>query len=266
MIFSFVIQGNYQFARQYFKEFFGSSEIFDFPKSPHLISKLISSLNEKEGIILDFFAGSGTTAHAVMAQNAEDGGNRKFICVQMPELCDEESEAFKAGYKTIADIAKERIRRAGEKIKDDFSAKGGPAAGWDSGFKVFKLDDSNFKIWNGNVKNAEELEKQMLEFVDNVKKESTEENMFWELLLKSGLDPNVPVELKSGAGENYYCVDGGKLIVYLGSKISKEFVDDIVQAKPEKMICLDRAFAGNDQLKTNTALSMESAKIDFRVV
>jgi adenine-specific DNA-methyltransferase len=217
-------------------------------------------------IVLDFFAGSGTMGHAVIAQNAEDGGNRKYICIQMPEICDEESEAYKAGYKTIADIAKERIRRAGKKIISDCHSRESGNPEPDTGFKVFKLDDSNFKIWNGNVKTAEELEKQMLEFVDNVKKESTEENMFWELLLKSGLDPNVLAEKKSVAGEDYYSVDGGKLILYLGSKLSKEFVDSIAQAKPEKMICLDRAFAGNDQLKTNSALSLESAKIDFRVV
>lgn len=272
--------------------FEGNKNLFDNPKPIMLLQSLIRLGNAKNNeIVLDFFAGAGTTGHAVMAQNAEDGGNRKFICVQMPELCDEESEAYKAGYKTIADIAKERIRRAGKKIEDEVSEKRGhlnglrevygykkgeikevqsdmdvPAYDFDLGFKVFKLDDSNFKVWNGNVKDAEELEKQMLEFVDNVKKESTEENMLWELLLKSGLDPNVAVEMKKSAGENYYSIDGGKLIVYLGKKLSKEFVDSIVQAKPEKMICLDRAFAGNDQLKTNTALSMESAKIDFRVV
>ena len=246
-----------------------SDAIFDTTKPTGLIRKILglSTDSESGDIILDFFAGSGTTAHAVMTQNSEDGGNRKFICVQMPELCDEESEAFKTGYKTIANIAKERIRRAGEKIKKekkgklDFENKG-----LDSGFKVFKLDDSNFKVWNGNVKNAEELEKQMLEFVDNVKKESTAENMLYELLLKSGLDPNVSVEKKNADGESYYAVDGEKLVAYLGEKLSKEFVESILKAKPEKMICLDRVFAGNDQLKTNTALSMKSAKIDFRVV
>lgn len=258
---------NYQFARQYFKEFFGSSEIFDFPKSPHLISKLISSLNDKDGITLDFFSGSGTTAHAIMAQNSEDGGNRKYICVQLAETCDEKSEAFKAGFKTIADIAKERIRRAGTKIKKENGSKlNFENKKLDSGFKVFKLDDSNFKVWNGNVKDPEELEKQMLEFVDNVRKESTAENMLYELLLKSGLDPNVSVEKKKANGGGYYSVDEGKLIVHLEGKISKELVEAILKAKPEKMICLDRAFGGNDQLKTNTALSMESAKIDFRVV
>jgi adenine-specific DNA-methyltransferase len=233
-----------------------------------LLQSLIRLGNVKNNeIVLDFFAGAGTTAHAVIAQNAEDGGNRKFICVQMPEFCDEKSEAYKAGFKTIADIAKERIRRASEKIKKENGSKlNFENKKLDFGFKVFKLDDSNFKIWNGNVKDPEELEKQMLEFVDNVKKESTAENMLYELLLKSGLDPNVSVKKKKANGGSYYSVDGGKLIVHLEGKISKELVEKILKAKPEKMVCLDRAFSGNDQLKTNTALSMESAKIDFRVV
>ncbi len=243
------------------------TDYFSSPKPVKLIKYLCEISTKENDIILDFFAGSGTTGHAVMAQNVEDGGNRKFICVQMPELCDKESEAHKAGYKNIADIAKERIRRSGAKIKKENGSKlNFENKKLDSGFKVFKLDDSNFKIWNGNVKDPEELEKQMLEFVDNVKKESTAENMLYELLLKSGLDPNVSVEKKKANGGSYYSVDDGKLIVHLEGKITKELVEEILKAKPEKMVCLDRAFGGNDQLKTNTALSMESAKIDFRAV
>ncbi len=128
---------NYQSARQYLRELFGSSEIFDFPKPPEMIIKLLSSLNTNDGIILDFFSGSATTAHAVMQLNAEDGGNRKYIMVQLPETTDEKSDAYKAGYTTICEIGKERIRRAGEKIKEE---KGLEALNLDVGFKVLKLD------------------------------------------------------------------------------------------------------------------------------
>ncbi len=248
--------------------FDGNKNIFDNPKPIKLLKKLTMLGNVSDGeLILDFFAGSGTTAHAVMALNAEDGGARKFIQVQLPELCDEKSEACKAGYKTIADISKERIRRAGKKIKDEkekqLNLDGGKL---DTGFKVFKLDDSNFKIWRTDVKDEKALIEQMNIFVDNVKEESTQDNILYELILKSGLNLNVDIAKKEADKKTYFLVDEGKLVICLENKITQALIDAILADKPEKIICLDKAFGGNDQLKTNTLLQVESAKIDFKVI
>lgn len=237
-----------------------SKRFFDFPKPVSLIKHFVTIGSCNDDIVLDFFAGSGTTAQAVMEQNVKDEGNRKWICVQIPELCDEENEAYKAGYKTIAEISKERIRRASKKIKDENESK------VDLGFKVLKLDKSNFKIWQGKYENTENLLNAMAEFVDNVQKGSKEENILFELILKSGLDLNVQTEEKEVDGEKYYSLDGGKLIVYLGKKITKELSEEIQKAKPEKFICLDGCFQNNDQLKTNISLQMEQEKIDFKVI
>ncbi|MCK5724119.1 MAG: site-specific DNA-methyltransferase, partial [Gammaproteobacteria bacterium] len=170
-------------------DLFDNAQIFSFPKPTAFINFLINiGINDKTGIILDFFPGSCTTAHAVFDINRQDNGTRKFICVQLPEKCDEKSEAFKAGYKTIADIGKERIRRVIKKIKDSDNGKLPFArTKQDLGFKVFKLQASNFKIWRGdNIKNGRQLEKHMQLHLDSVKKDAIEENMLFELLLKSG--------------------------------------------------------------------------------
>jgi adenine-specific DNA-methyltransferase len=266
---------------------FKKKEIFTNPKPTKLIKYLIKSVtySDLDSIILDFFAGSGTTAQAVMEQNAEDGGNRKWICVQLPELCDEKSEAFKAGYKNIAEIAKERIRRAGSAVakamadkeeKEDISTKGGPASGWDIGFKSFKLDKSNFKIWQGKFRDEKSLLSALDEFVDNLEKGSNKENILYELILKSGLDLNVPIkekEIESSATakakadkEKYFDLGNGKLFIYLGENISIKMAEKFIEMKPEKIICLERAFQNNDELKTNILLQSEQEDVDFKVV
>ena len=240
---------------------------FDNPKHRELLAKLVQFICEEEDIALDFFAGSCTSAHAVMALNAEDGGNRKFICVQLAEPCEQETKALKAGFKTIADIGKERIRRAAKKIKEenkgklDFDGKK-----LDLGFKVFRLEESNFKQWRTDIKTAEELEKRLSLFVDNVKSESTQENILYELIVKTGLDLNVKVVAKKANGKQYFVIEQGKLIICLEEKITKGLADKIISQKPEKCICLDRAFKNDDQLKTNTALQMEAEKVEFKVI
>ncbi len=254
---------NYQYARQYLKDFFGTSEIFDFPKSPFFINKLTSALDNKNGIILDFFSGSCTTAHAVLDLNKEDVGNRKFIMVQLPEKTDIKSEAYKAGYETIADIGKERIRRVIKKIEHEQKEKLNFGENkQDLGFKVFKLRESNFKIWRGDkFKSEEELEEQLLAFVNPVKEGSIEENMLYELLLKSGIDLDCRIENKN----NYYLINENELVIAL-SKINEEIIKNIIETKPLKVITLDKLFKGNDQLKTNTTLQMKDAGIEFKVV
>ncbi|PIZ73856.1 site-specific DNA-methyltransferase [Candidatus Peregrinibacteria bacterium CG_4_10_14_0_2_um_filter_43_11] len=192
-------------------------QYFDHPKGVDLLKQLVQQGSGVDSIILDFFAGSGTTAHAVAQLNAEDGGNRKWICVQLPEKCKAESEAAKAGYATIADIAKERIRRASwqiftkgtSTIKSIFKIAEGDddelkkerkrydewvAANPKFGFKVFKLKESNFKVWNTQIENVEQLEQQMIDFLDNVREGATTEDLLYELILKSGHELNVPIE------------------------------------------------------------------------
>jgi adenine-specific DNA-methyltransferase len=228
----------------------------------------------KEGIVLDFFAGSSATAHAVMQLNKEDGGLRKYICVQLPELCDEKSEAYKAGYKTIAEISKERIRRASAKIREEVEAEQAKRKEQlefdedqaiempDLGFKVFKLLESNFKQWR-EIKgsNKEEWKQQMLDFINPIAENATTDNMVYELLLKSGKSLNSSIEHKNG----YYAINGKELILILESA-TQEVVDAVLAEHPQKVIALDNLFEGNDQLKTNTALQMRDAGVEFRTI
>ncbi len=245
------------------KEIF-ESIVFPYSKPVELIKTIIkySSFNIND-IILDFFSGSCTTAHAVLDLNKEDGGDRKFIMVQLPEKTDIKSEAFKSGYKTIADIGKERIRRVIKKIEHEQKEKLNFGENkQDLGFKVFKLRESNFKIWRGdNFKTEEELEEQLLTFVNPVKEGSIEENMLYELLLKSGIYLNCKIERKN----NYFQINDNELIIAL-LEINEEIVKNIIEAKPQKVITLDKLFEENDQLKTNTTLQMKDAGIEFKVV
>ena len=255
---------------------FENPKMFSNPK-PSALLKLLFQLkpsSTEEDIILDFFAGSGTTAHAVMQLNKEDGGKRKYICVQLPELCDEKSEAYKAGYKTIAEISKERIRRAGMKIRTEVEAEQAKQQGRldfeceesvrmpDLGFKVFKLAESNFKQWR-NIKGSdkEEWKQQLIDFLDPLAKNATVGNMVYELLLKSGKDLNSRIEHKAG----YYTVNDGELILMLESA-TQETVDAVLAAHPQKVIALDNLFEGNDQLKTNTVLQMRDGGIEFKTI
>ena len=239
---------------------------------------------EETDIILDFFGGSGTTAHAILELNKEDGGNRKFIMVQLPEPCDEESEAFKVGYKTIADISKERIRRvinkleieneqlkvkkAGElKFEDNSNQENQTTQ--DLGFKVFKLASSNFKIWRGSEITDENLEQQLEIFTNPVREGSEKENMLYELILKAGYLLTDSIEYKN----KLYYVKGGELILAL-EEINQKIIDTILTPTPtgrvgvglQKVITLDQLFTGNDQLKTNAVLQMKDAEIDFKTI
>lgn len=242
---------------------------FDFAKPSDLISYLTGLCGVTDNdIVIDFFAGSCTTAHAIMKLNSKDGKKRKFICVQLAEPCEQESEAFKAGFKTIADIGKERIRRAAKKIKEEIKGKlDFDGKKLDLGFKVFKLSESNFKQWRENIKTGEELKEQIKMFVDNTKKESRPEDMLYEIILKnSRFDLNVKISKESFDGVDYYRLVDGVEIICLAPKITKKFVDKVLAEKPERFTCLDIAFKNNDQLKTNTSLQMEAEKIEFKVI
>ncbi|MEI3336834.1 MAG: site-specific DNA-methyltransferase [Clostridium sp.] len=228
-----------------------SDRIFDNPK-PITLIKDFCSIGSKEGIILDFFSGSSTTAHAVMQLNSEDNGKRKFIMVQLPEKCDENSEAYKVGYKNICEIGKERIRRAGDKIVEENKDKEG-IEDLDIGFKVFKLDTSNIKPWNPDYDN---LEMTLEDSVDNFVPGRTEEDILYEIMLKYGIDLTYPVDVKEICGKKLFSVGFGALIVCLDSDITLEVVNEIIKYKNElnpktcRVVFRDNGFK-TDSVKTN---------------
>lgn len=246
------------------EKLFEGKSIFSYPKPTSLSNLFIKSLKSNEGgIILDFFGGSGTTAHSVLDLNNEDNQNRKFIIVQLPERCAESSEAYKAGYKTISDISKERIRRVIKKIENSKAEKPNMFDNNknDLGFKVFKLTASNFKIWRGNEINEENLVQQLDAFTNPVQINSPEQNMLYELMLKAGRELTDKVK----AIDNFYSIANDKVIIAL-NKLNEATIAKIIARKPEKVITLDTLFAGNDQLKTNTVLQMKNAGIDLKTI
>lgn len=252
----------------------GFSNEFDFPKPISLIKRCVQLATEEDDIILDFFAGSGTTAHAVMQLNKEDGGNRHFICIQLPELCDPEKEAYKAGYSTIAEISKERIRRAGNKLRAEVEAEKAKKAGElsfddaedssmpDFGFKVFKLSDSNFKPWREiHGSDQDQWKQQTIDFLNPVAENVSTENMVYELMLKNGKNLNSTIE----HSHNCYNIHSGELLLLLES-VDQDMIDYVLSLHPQKVIALDNLFSGNDQLKTNTALQLRDAGIHFKTI
>ncbi len=217
---------------------------FDFPKSVEYIIKCLQLGTIKENhLILDFFSGSATTAHAVMQLNAEDGGNRKYIMVQLPEITAENSEAYEAGYKNICEIGKERIRRAGEKIKSDESLPLENREKLDIGFKVFKLDSSNIKIWDGTTDN---LERTLLDSVDNIKSDRTSLDVLYEILLKYGLDLNIPIVKK----DEFYSIGAGTLLINLDKEIDMSIIESIC-AEYKLLVSIDVDYKSTVVLRDN---------------
>lgn len=254
---------------------------FDYPKPSNLIKDFIDQSTDKDSIIMDFFAGSGTTAHAVMQLNAEDGGNRKFICVQLPEPTDDKSEAAKAGYKTIAEISKERIRRAAAKIAKEETEKAAKktaslfdspdtelTAPLDLGFKVFKLAPSNFKIWDGGIdKSPEAIQKALFDHIDHIDERAAQEAILYELLLKSGFELTTPIEKLTIAGKTVFSIMDNALIICLEKELTLDLVREIAALSPVRVICLDEGFNNDDSLKTNAVQIMKSKRVeDFRTV
>ena len=227
-----------------------------------LIKRLLKSLETENNIVMDFFSGSGTTAHAVMQLNAEDGGSRRFICVQLPEETDEKSEARKAGFNTIAEIAKERIRRAGRQISDSLQ----DGSKIDTGFKVFKLAESGFKQWRQPADtDAESLQGELLLNIDSVQSETPSENLLYELMLRMGLKLTCKVSFSDGV----YCVedeDTGGLYAFLLERVDQDLIDAVLEKHPTKVAALDRLFEGDDALKSNTVLQMKDAGVMFDCV
>ena len=243
------------------KQLFGS-QVFGKSKPANLISHLASYVSNANDLILDFFSGSGTTAHAVMQLNAEDGGNRRFICVQLPEETDEKSEARKAGFNTIAEIAKERIRRAGRQISGGLQ----DGSEIDTGFKVFKLAESGFKQWRQpGQADTEALQRELSLNIDSVLSETSSENLLYELMLRMGLK----LTCKVSFSDDVYFVedeDTGGLYAFLLERVDQGLIDAVLAKHPVKVAALDRLFEGDDALKSNTVLQMKDAGVMFECV
>ncbi|MGX7950755.1 hypothetical protein [Oleidesulfovibrio alaskensis] len=214
---------------------------------------------DSNDILLDFFAGSATTAHAVMQLNAEDGGNRKFIMVQLPEPCDEKTEAFKAGHKTIAELSKERIRRAASKIM-----KENPEHEGDLGFKVFKLDSSNIVAWNPD---KSDLENTLMAHSEHLVPGRSEQDVLYELLLKRGVELTAPIEEKEIAGKKVYSIGFGVLFACLDKKIQRDQIEELAHGiidwhkeldpiSDTQVVFRDSAFE-NDVTKANMTAILE---------
>ena len=255
--------GHSQDATKEVKDLFDGVAYFDYPKPAKLIKQLASLWTDGNDIILDFFSGSGTTAHAVAELNAEDGGNRRWICVQLPELTDENSEAYKAGYRTIADIARERIRRAGAKIRADQADKlASRDVPLDLGFRAYRVDDSNFKQWNELVSNPEEIRQQALANLDPLEEGATDDDLLTELLLKRGISPLAKIEQH----DNFCLIPSEKLAICLAHSMTEELFATILAVKPSSIILLDRAFGDDVNLKVNLLLQAERQGVEVEVV
>ena len=242
------------YGRKAIKDLFGTA-IMDFPKSTELLKTFIHIGSNENDLVLDFFAGSATTAHAVLDLNRQDNGNRKFILVQLPEPCAPESEAFKAGYKTIADIGKERIRRVINKLNTEQDGKLDldNAAKQDRGFKVLKLDKSNFRQWQKLEPSAstERILDQLVLHIDHIDAKATPEELLYEILLKAGFTLTGNIETKTITGKELFSVSDGALLLCLEESVTKELIDAVIDLNPQQFLCLDSAFHGNDQLKAN---------------
>ena len=247
----------------------GLSNSFDFPKPTSLIKYLVNMIakSDKEAIVLDFFSGSATTAHSVMQLNAEDGGKRKFIMVQLPELCEDGSEAKKAGYNTICDIGQERIRRAGKKIYDELKGKYDNAGlfkdgianpdDFDLGFKVFKLDSTCIKPWDPTVKYDES---NLFELMDVIKEGRSNLDVAYEIMLKYGVF-NMPLEEKVVNGKTIYSVGGGYMIISLNDEITSDDVKAIAELKPKAVVFKESGFK-DDSAKMNADYTFKRLGID----
>ena len=245
---------------------------FDFPKPTEIIKQLVSQVTKENDVVLDFFSGSATTAHAVMQLNAEDGGNRRFILVQLPEVCDEKSEAYKAGYKNICEIGKERIRRAGKKLteaKNSQLSMDGEKAPLDIGFKVFKLDTSNMKLWDTTPitdGGADELVERMNQMVRRIKPERSDLDMVYEVMLKLGVPLTYPVQQLNINGKPVYEVgEDCLLLICLAEFVEPEDVQAMADYAPAKMIMSRDSFK-DDTAMANAYYILRDRQIELKLV
>ena len=261
---------------------------FSTPKPTRLIERALRIATEKDSIILDFFSGSATTAHAVMQLNAEDEGHRRYICIQLPEICDEKSDAYKAGYSNICEIGKERIRRAGRRIQEEYNAKikslkeksaqltldGNsafyiPNSQLDTGFRVFKLDTSNLKTWDATPIENEQMEllyDRMNSMVQRVKPDRSDLDMVCEIMLKLGVPLTYTVSKIEVNGKTAYSVgEDSLLLICLSANVQPEDVEAMADYAPAKVIISRESFA-NDTAMANAYYILRDKEIELKLV
>ena len=233
------------------------------PKPPELLAQIMRFATDGEDIILDFFAGTGTTGQAVLELNKEDGSNRRFILVQLPE------PTGQGEFPTVSDITKARLRRTIEGVSEENSGKlaFADAGSQDLGFRVFKLAESNFKVWDTDApKDADALGKQLALHVAHIQKDRSAPDILYEVLLKSGFPPTASVESLQLAGKDVHSVAAGALLICLERELTLEVIRAMADKGPERVVCLDEGFAGNDQLKTNAVQTFKNKGVVFRTV
>lgn len=250
--------GHSQEGRQELKKLFDGEGYFDGPKPIRLLNRVLKIANlETDSIILDFFSGSATTAHAVMQLNAEDGGHRKFVMVQLPEPCGEKSEAYKSGYKNICEVGKERIHRAGDKIKAEY-----PDATLDTGFRVFRVDESNMK---DVYYHPEEVTQEAIGgMVSNIKEDRTDLDLLYACLLDWGVEIHLPHTSEVIDGCTVHNVDHGALMACFDDNVPESVVRDMAQAQPHRAVFRDSAFASDDA-KINVTEIFKNLSPDTKV-
>lgn len=267
--------GSYELKRL----FPDTGTIFTNPKPAELIQSLISFAADESAVILDFFAGSGSTGHAVLELNQRTKGSRKFVLVQLPEPCEPESPAAKAGMDTIAAIMKERVRRVIATLESPKQTKRAKKANLfapsaereayeaDLGFRVFKLAESNFKVWEAEAAGTtEELERQIVLHIDHLREDRSAEDFLYEILLKTGFALTSRVEQLAMVGKTVFSVAEGALFVCLERSLTLELIRVMAEMNPERVVCVDDGFAGNDQLKANAVQIFKTKNIGFRTV
>jgi adenine-specific DNA-methyltransferase len=274
------VRGSYfykqsQVAVKYLKKLMGA-KLFDNPKDHEELLRLFRYVigPDRSAIVLDFFAGSGSTAEAVLQLNQEDAASHRFVLVQLPEPCNPKERtgkaALKAGFLTIADIAKERLRRVVKRLENESEGVLAfeKASGRDLGFRVFKLSESNFTGWDANVSHeAEPLARQLELHVEHIRAGRTADDLLYELLLKSGFPLTTAVEKLTLAGKTVYSVAGGALMICLEPALTLELIRAIADRKPERVVLLDEGFAGNDQLKANAVQTFKTKGVtSFKTV
>lgn len=235
------------------KKLFGKS-VFDTAKPTRLISYCLEQATSKDDLVLDFFAGAGTTAHAVLDMNMEDNGNRRFILVQLPEPTERED------FKTIAEITKERVRLVIHRHEKESEGKLDLGSQPNEGFRVLKLATSNFNVWSANTETTttDGLTQQLDLHIDHIQPNRTSEDLLYEILLKSGFPLTTPVQTITIEGIAVYSVANGAMLICLDKSLTHEAIKGMAELRPQRVVCLDEGFAGNDQLKTNAVLIMKA--------
>ena len=262
--------GNNRSAADEIQKLFGEV-LFDYAKPSSLIKLLLQLNTNNDDLILDFFSGSATTAHAVMQLNAEDGGNRQFIMVQLPELCDEKSAAYKAGYKNICEIGKERIRRAGNKIYDADDRQitlDGVKPLVDVGFKVLKLDSSNLKLWDDTPIENDDIHpllERLAGHIDGLKVDRSETDLVYEILLKMGYALTAEVTAVELDKSTFYTVENNDMLICLQRDVTVEDVENLITYRPKKIVLAESSFADNSVL-SNVHYLLENQGIELKII